>query len=236
MICGMTTPDDERVAHAWARLEAALHRVLPDSLRLLAPPAEPEGIDAIESGLGVRLPPDFRASLRIHNGTARDDPSPVPLEYLFGAEEILEMTRVWDAEDDPDLADPGVIAKHVDDGRIHVDGPVRPVWGLANRVVVGTMNGDVNWFLDLEPPQGGTSGQVVRMDIECGQWDVLAPSWTELLHRYAEDLERFAADPVTSTIDLEEDRGPACEWGTGPVYETSRPEWLRDVEARALRP
>jgi cell wall assembly regulator SMI1 len=235
MIRSMADIDDRStadVASAWARVEAALRRVLPDSLPLLAGPAEVREIDAIEAALGVTLPPDFRSSLLIHNGSNFGGPSPVPLDYLFHTGDIVELTKAWDSGQDPDLDDPRAMAYSIDTGDIHVNGPVRPTSSLAARVVVGTMNGDVNWFLDLEPPEGGTPGQVVRLDIECGEWDVLAPSWTQLLVRYAEDLERYAADPESSTLDIDEDCGPACEWGVDPVYELPRPAWLRGVEAR----
>lgn len=235
MIRSMADIDDRSaadVAGAWARVEAALRRVLPDALPSLAGPAEVREIDAIEAALGVTLPQDFRASLRVHNGSNFSGPSPVPLDYLFNTGDIVELTRAWDSGGDPDLDDPRAMAYYVDAGEIHVNGPVRPTSSLAGRVVVGTMNGDVIWFLDLEPPEGGTPGQVVRLDLECGQWDVLAPSWTQLLGRYAEDLERYADDPGSSTLDIREDSGPACEWGVDPVYELPRPAWLRDVEAR----
>lgn len=235
MIRSMTETEDrspEDIESAWIRVEAALSRVLPDSLPLLAGPAEASEIDAIEAALGVSLPPDFRASLRIHNGSNYGDPTPVPLECLFGTGEIVELTRAWYSEEDPDIDNPPVMACLIDEGMIHVGGPVRPTHSLKNRVVVGTMNGDVNWFIDLDPPEGGTPGQVVRLDLECGQWDVLAPSWTALLVRYAEDLERFADDPERSTLEIDEDTGPASEWGLDPVYKLPRPAWLRDVQAR----
>lgn len=225
----------EDIEGAWIRVEAALSRVLPDSLPLLAGPAEASEIDAIEAALGVTLPPDFRASLRVHNGSNYGNPTPVPLEYLFGTGEIVELTQAWDSEEDPDFDDPRVMARDIDAGRIHVSGPVRPTSSLKNRVVVGTMNGDVNWFIDLDPPEGGTPGQVVRLDLECGQWDVLAPSWTALLVRYAEDLERFADDPESSTLEIDEFSGPACGWGVAPEYELPRPAWLRDVQASEPR-
>ncbi|WP_262286297.1 hypothetical protein [Micromonospora sp. MA102] len=60
---------DEGAARAWARIEAALNRILPASLRQIPAPAEVRAIDAMEAALAVVLPPDFRASLRIHNGT-----------------------------------------------------------------------------------------------------------------------------------------------------------------------
>ncbi|MFC3494905.1 SMI1/KNR4 family protein [Glycomyces rhizosphaerae] len=113
-------------------------------------------IDAVEAALGISLPPDFRTSLRIHNGTECGDPSTVPLDYLFNTGDIHEMTRAWHAEEDQEFDDPSAMACLIDEGMIHVKGPVRPTSSLAGRAVVGTMNGDVNWFLDLDPPKGRT--------------------------------------------------------------------------------
>jgi hypothetical protein len=70
------------------------------------------------------------------------------------------------------------------------------------------------------PLPGGTPGQVVRVDVECASWDVLAPSWTQLLVRYAEDLELFAADPDNSTLEIDDHRGLACEWGGSPPSDS----------------
>ena len=90
----------EGVDRAWARIEASLGLVLPASLRQLKPPAEVEAIDAVESALAVALPPDFRASLRVHGGTKwpalhRGQPSPVPLECLYDTDGIVAATRMW---------------------------------------------------------------------------------------------------------------------------------------------
>lgn len=122
----------EAVADAWKRVEAALSRVLPGSLPMLAAPADPQEIDAIETGLGVALPPDFRASLRIHNGSALGEYSPVPLEYLFDAREIVERTQMYGSDEDPDLDNPPVMACLIDRGMMHVKGPVRPVSSYAS--------------------------------------------------------------------------------------------------------
>jgi cell wall assembly regulator SMI1 len=199
----------------------------------LAAPAEVQAIDAVEAALGLVLPQDFRASLRIHNGTAWGQPSPVPLDCLFDADEIVESTRTWHAtiDADPVFDNPQVWAYMVDTKRIRLSGPVRPTVSGADRVYVGTMNGDVHWFLDLDPPAGGTPGQVIRIDPECTAWDVLAPSWRQLLIRYAEDLELFAAAPQSSGLAIEQDVGPACEWGTSPGLCETRPAWLQDVQA-----
>jgi cell wall assembly regulator SMI1 len=224
---------DEMVADAWARIEAQLGRALLAALPLLAPPAEEHVIDAVEAALGVALPADFRASLRIHNGTTWGLPSPVPLDNLYDTTEIIEATQMWHSmiDRDPIFDDPRVWAYQVDQNMISVHGPVRPTLGPAGRVCVGTMNGDVHWFLDLDPPQGGTPGQVVRIDPECTEWDVLTPSWTLLLLRYAEDLELFAASPDSSPLEISELAGPACEWGTTSGPGGARPAWLQDVQS-----
>lgn len=226
---------DEDVASAWARIEANLSRVLPASPRQFASPADVQAINAVEAALAVELPDDFCASLCIHNGTEWGQPSPVPLDRLYDTNEIIETTRMWrdNYHADPVFDDPRVWAYLVDSNMIFLNGPVRPIVGSADAVVVGDINGDVHWFLDFDPAPGGTYGQVVRVDVECSSWDVLAPSWKQLLVRYAEDLELFAADPDSSTLEIDQDSGPACEWGSTPTDSWGiRPAWLRDVQPR----
>lgn len=237
---------DKRVMEAWARIEAGLSRVLPASLRQLTAPAPVQAIDAVEAALAVPLPQDFRASLRIHNGTdpgptlPPPEPSPVPLTYLCGTDEIIEMTRMWrdGYHPEPDWDDPQVWAYLVDTEMLWLNGPVRPIIGSPGMVVVGDMNGDVQWLLDFDPAPGGTPGQVVRVDVECASWEVLAPSWTQLLVRYAADLELFAADPDSSPLEIDHPgAGPACEWGSTPADSWGvRPAWLQDVQARSPYP
>jgi cell wall assembly regulator SMI1 len=226
---------------AWARVEAGLSRVLPASLRQLNGPAEVQAINAVEAALGVRLPQDFRASLRLHNGTEPGptlpppEPSPVPLERLYDTNLIVERTRTWrdNYTLDPDEDDPRVWAHQVDTEMLWLDGPVQPIVGSPGAVVVGDMNGTVWWLLDFDPAPGGTPGQVVRVDVECSSWDVLAPSWTQLLVRYAEDLELFAADPDNSPLEIDQVGGPECEWGSTPADRWGvRPRWLQDVQPR----
>lgn len=155
---------DKRVAAAWARIEASLSGVLPASLRQLQPPADAEAIDAVEAALAVPLPQDFRVSLRIHNGTkwifgtdGQRQPSPIPVNYLFDTDGIVEATRMWrdNYHPEPNWDDPRVWAYQVDDGNhLFLNGPVRPIVGSPGAVLVGDMNGDVTWFLDFDPAPG----------------------------------------------------------------------------------
>jgi cell wall assembly regulator SMI1 len=143
-------------------------------------------------------------------------PSPVPPDYLYDTDQIVEETRLWRDNHAADRVfdDPRVWAYQVDRANIGLNRPVRPIVGSAGAVLVGDMNGDVHWFLDLDPAPGGTPGQVVRVDVECSSWDVLAPSWTQLLVRYAEDLHLYATNPDSATLVIDQDLGPECEWGS----------------------
>src|SRR5262245_6981962 len=98
---------------------------------------------------------------------------------------IIERTRMWrdGYHPKPNWDDPQVWAYMVDREMFWLNGPVRPVIGSPGTVVVGDANGDVHWLLDFDPAPGGRPGQVVRVDVELASWDVLAPSWTQLLVR-----------------------------------------------------
>ncbi|MEK8107201.1 hypothetical protein NKG94_22350 [Micromonospora sp. M12] len=116
----------------------------------------------MEAALAVSLQPDFRASLRVHNGTGpgatlpSSEPSPVPLTNLCDTDEIIEMTRMWrdNHHPEPGWDDPQVWAYLVDTKMLWLNGPVRPIVGAPGAVVVGDMNGDVLWLLDFDPAPG----------------------------------------------------------------------------------
>lgn len=154
------------------------------------------------------------------------------MDYFCDTEQIVEQTG-WCAQDpDPVWDRPEVWAHQVDHKEIWLHGPVRPTMAQAGRVLVGTMNGDVNWFLDLEPPLGGTPGQVIAVDIESATWEVVASSWRELLVRYADDLEQFRIDPASSALEIDSEVGPGCEWRRTHGPASVRPVFLQDVRAQ----
>jgi cell wall assembly regulator SMI1 len=55
----------------WERIEAALKKHGDSYTENFAPPATDEQIAQLESTLGYRLPGDFKASLKVHNGTGK---------------------------------------------------------------------------------------------------------------------------------------------------------------------
>jgi hypothetical protein len=84
-------------------------------------------------------------------------------------------------------------------------------------VPIGSFNGDVFRYVDMDPAPGGTVGQVIEVDPEAVSWRVLAPSFGDLLARFADALEAGAVE-----WDAEDD---AASWL--PPAEEGMPDYLR---------
>src|SRR5688500_20298705 len=56
----------------WTRLESYLQANAPSVLATLLPPATDAQIARAEAALGVRLPPDLAASLKMHDGQVQE--------------------------------------------------------------------------------------------------------------------------------------------------------------------
>lgn len=63
---------ERSIAHTWERFEGWLRAHAPRIAAGLGPPATPERIAEVERELGHSLPPDWRASMLIHDGEAAD--------------------------------------------------------------------------------------------------------------------------------------------------------------------
>jgi cell wall assembly regulator SMI1 len=159
----------------------------------LAAGAEEADLQTVEEELGLRLPTDFRASYRRHNGSNRVSLfglfglgywmplfRPVQLKPLFRSvtDEWQTMTsylreRLW--------AELGA--------RSRPRGPIRrrhwhPAW------VPFTCDDSGDFLcLDLDPPAGGKKGQVIFWWHEYGPFTVVADSFGSLITRLAERLE-----------------------------------------------
>ena len=83
----------KEVAAAWARIESALEKDYPQYLEHLAGPPDEREIIRIETELGYRFPPHYRASLMIHDGFATHDLQPwQPLLLPLPLESALRGT------------------------------------------------------------------------------------------------------------------------------------------------
>lgn len=156
----------------WNRLETFLQENHPEIFKDLAPPATDAEITDLEDKIGVKLPDDFVACLKIHNGQfGRAD-------GLFDESKFLSTSRIFqewsvlkgilDTEDFFDS----------DEEAGSSDG-VKIIWWSARWIpFISYGNGD-NWSIDLDPAEDGTVGQVITFWHETFEREKEANSFKE---------------------------------------------------------
>lgn len=170
------------MTEVWKRLSAYAARHAPAMTSELRGPASDEDL-AVLAELGLELPSALIESLRIHDG--EDDDSWGALlaggGCLLSAKAICERYRMLGETlvgfDHQDLCHPLEEAVGI--------GPVRTLNHSPSWLPIIDLNGDVLWYIDLDPAPGGVPGQIIRVDLESNEWLVCADSleafWTHYL-------------------------------------------------------
>jgi cell wall assembly regulator SMI1 len=219
----------------WRRIDAALGKHAPAVLETLCGPASEKSLTALEKEFGQPVPDDLRRAWAVHDG--QDDELEEHLLFVdfpfYGVAEARaarkqgrEVAKVLGVDKEQD----DFVAWHalIDDGIGSIEGPVKARNFNAAWLPIGAFNGDMFRYLDLDPAPGGTVGQVIEVDPESVSWRVLAPSFGDLLARFADTLD--AGD-----IDRDE---AAENWGTlfPPAEDVPMPEYLRAHAPPAATP
>ena len=139
----------------WQRLESILANTHPSILADLAPPATDTEISNLQQQLGVKLPDDFIACLKIHNGQrAKADGLFDGSEFLSTSRKLQEWTIMKDVFNDDELED-------LNPENLSIDGVKAGAWIEKWIPIIGYGNGDL-CCLDLDPGEGGNHGQVIQ--------------------------------------------------------------------------
>lgn len=157
----------------------------PESLRyVFPPPAAPEEIAAAEAALGMRLPEELRALYARHAYMldAWDCMSINPVRSLAESRQSLADVALNMAADAAQEGDPPPV--------LTASGPVAPLVYDPSRIPFASEN-CCDILIDLQPPAGGTPGQIILMDIEFGTIEVVADSLTAF---FAQGLEALRND------------------------------------------
>ncbi|NIE58555.1 molybdenum cofactor biosynthesis protein MoaA [Burkholderia sp. Ax-1735] len=173
--------DDARgidLRETWQRLEAAFAA---DASRLpggLNGPASDDEIAALQTALGTRLPDAFVDSLRIHDGQADSGDEFSGSDALLSAREILAQWRIWKG-----LVDGG----DFDGMESEPDPGVADDW-YNLKWIPFTHDGSGNHLcIDLDPAEGGCSGQVIRVWHDDARRERIAESFSAWLARVADE-------------------------------------------------
>ena len=181
----------DTIKQVWQRIEAAgqLH-ASPTSPPQFAPGATEDEIHQLENLLEIALPQDFQASYRLHNGGFTMEL--VTEMDMLRLDQIAEWWRIlrdlltdegW-ANQEPYYFSEEVVKR----GGWNV-GPVQPVWWHRKWVPIAYEYAGNLTCLDLAPAPGGTVGQIIDWDHECGPSRVLFPGFQQLLEVFADQLQ-----------------------------------------------
>lgn len=141
------------------------------------PPASEKELEELAECLGSDLPTDFIEFYRSRNGSPPGAFVIFPDIYrLLSSNEIIdEWKELYEWADE--------------DRDVEVIGPVKPQWWNLNWLPVGIDDGNP-LCLDLDPPDDGTYGQVVKAWHDWERRSVQARSLTNWLEEFVEELRR----------------------------------------------
>lgn len=148
-------------------------------------PADDHVLAELPAALGATLPDDVIDSLRLHDGQADPDAVFTESDALLGAQEIVAQWTIWRT-----LVSGGDFAGMTSEP----DAGVRDDW-YNLKWIPFTHDGSGNHLcIDLDPAQGGVSGQVIRVWHDDELRERVASSYAEWLARVAAERDGPAAD------------------------------------------
>jgi cell wall assembly regulator SMI1 len=150
----------------------------PDILTSLSGPVNTTDLDRLKHLINMELPGDFLSLYQWHNGI---DPSKIS-NFFFGfqfsplrkAIEVLESNSLFF-----EFGKYRYVAPEIDASKREVE----------KRIVIGDDSDRCFIVVDLVPSKAGTVGQVIFLDIENQVAFLVSSSVTELLAKFAQDLE-----------------------------------------------
>lgn len=166
------------LAAAWRDIVDWYSQHEPERIDSIAGPAPEAAIAALESQVGVKLPPSYADSLRLHNGRIA-----IHKYDFLSAENAARTWSEWKAQRDAgQFANAEVI--YAEDGRI------QPQWWIPNWIPVARESGGNMLLIDTAPGPNGTLYQLIALDMIEGpspsrRWKDF-PTWVQ---SFADDLK-----------------------------------------------
>jgi cell wall assembly regulator SMI1 len=169
---------DAELQMIWSDIEEWLREHAPARAQELRPGADAETVAALEVTLRNPLPPDYAASLRIHDGkTGLTDYTYMSIEQVIDTWARLN-----------ELSRSGAFANRtIDDPSA---GIIQPRWWTPSWIPFAEDGGGNLLCLDLEPGPHGTYGQVLRFERTMGPGPAGWASFQDWLASYRDRLKQ----------------------------------------------
>jgi cell wall assembly regulator SMI1 len=164
----------------WIKIENWLKKNAGQIYESLNEGATDEDFEELEDLIDKKLPEEFKAFYRIHNGQTQSSLGIIDAEELLSIERIMDEWSVW-----KELYDKGVF----DDSVSEADKGVKEDWWNPLWVPI-TYDGSGNHYcLDLSPDEGGKKGQIIRIWHDSPERELIEDSFSMWVNYFAEELE-----------------------------------------------
>jgi cell wall assembly regulator SMI1/ankyrin repeat protein len=180
-------PTTSDIPALWDRIKAALKQRGPKVLKALQRGATEAQLKKLEKTCGCKLPADFRAAYKLHNGQKPSSQPLLPDEFTWGDYELLTIDgilREWKSW--KELID----INEFKGQKSTPDKGIRSDWWHPGWIPFAANGGGDSICLDLAPAKCGTIGQVITMNHDNSERLVLAKSLAEYLAKLAEHWEQ----------------------------------------------
>ena len=179
------------VEGSWAVIHRWLRRADPGAEARLRRGLTGPGIERAERAMRSMLPPDYRASLAIHDG----EELATGLMDGWMLSPLAEVVQAWTTL--KALWDEGTFA-HAEEPASCDDRGVRGWWWSPRWIPITADGAGNHQVLDLDPAPGGVAGQIVTFLHDSARREVVAPSFERYLASFAAQLERGACEVTYS--------------------------------------
>ena len=164
----------------WNKYKNWLASNFPEGIAALNAGATDEELVEVESVVGLKLSPDYRKWLAIHNGEHHDGPA------LLCSNEFLSTSRIiYEWKTMVEIAE-----TQIDDFTSESNPPdaIRPDWWNRSWIPISSDGSGNLECIDLAPGPAGTVGQIIDFDHETTDRTVLASSFREWVSQFVNDV------------------------------------------------
>ena len=168
------------IEDTWTRIDHWLRMHSPATLEALRSGTDDDALDAFERELGVRLPDDYRASMKIHDGQEPNTFGFIDARQLLSLSEVRAHWRSWQQ-----VMESGVLKEAQPEPGVGV----KPYWWSPFWIPITSTGSADNDCLDLDPSPEGTYGQIVTVWHDDSTRIVESSSFGDWLVQFADDLE-----------------------------------------------
>ena len=179
--------NNTRITKLWNNLKQEWSRLAPNVTIALHEAASEDDLQKLEETINAKLPEDFKAFYRVHNGQKSWE-GVIDCQELLSIERIIDEWKVWKGLLDSE-AFIGPDGSYKSEPR---EQEVKNDWWNPGWIPFTSDGAGNHLCVDLDPNPGGTYGQVIEMIHDDADRSLKASSLMTYIEHYTEKLKSDA--------------------------------------------